>query len=89
MTAAQQAESVPALQEVIVYGASSRASTSLTTAPRAYTFVIQRAYATPEDVHVVYHDVLCHRLGMNYEADATDVSTDKAINEIINMVPVP
>ena len=84
-----QTESVPALQGMIAYGASPRASISLAAAARAYAFIAQRAYVIPEDVRAVCHDVLRHRLGMSYEADAVGMSTDKAIDEIINVVPVP
>ena len=74
---------------MIAYGASPRASISLAAAARAYAIIAQRAYVIPEDVRAVCHDVLRHRLGMSYEADAVGMSTDKAIDEIINVVPVP
>ena len=87
--ATRQTEGVPALQGMIAYGASPRASISLAAAARAYAFIAQRAYVIPEDVRAVCHDVLRHRLGMSYEADAVGMSADKAIDEIINVVPVP
>ena len=87
--ATRNTESVPALQGMIAYGASPRASISLAAAARAYAFIAQRAYVIPEDVRAVCHDVLRHRLGMSYEADAVGMSADKAIDEIINVVPVP
>ena len=87
--ATRHTESVPALQGMIAYGASPRASISLAAAARAYAFIAQRAYVIPEDVRAVCHDVLRHRLGMSYEADAVGMSADKAIDEIINVVPVP
>lgn len=77
------------LEGMIAYGASPRASISLAAAARAYAFIQQRAYVIPEDVRAVCHDVLRHRLGMSYEADAMAMDADKAIQLIVNAVPVP
>lgn len=80
---------VSALQGMINYGASPRASISLAAAARAYAFIEQRAYVLPEDVRAVCGDVLRHRLGMSYEAEAVGMTADAAIAGIVNEVAVP
>ena len=73
----------------ISYGASPRASISLAMASKAYAFIKRRGYVIPEDVRAVCHEVLRHRIGLTYEAEAENMTTDQIINEIINAVEVP
>ncbi len=77
------------LQDIIAFGASPRASISLAQAARAYAFIHQRGYVIPEDVIAVSHDVLRHRIGVTYEAEANNISTDEIITEILDKVQVP
>lgn len=77
------------LTSVIAFGASPRASISLARAARAYAFLHQRGYVIPEDVIAVCHDVLRHRIGVTYEAEANNISTDEIITEILDKVQVP
>ncbi len=77
------------LKEMIGFGASPRASISLAQAARAYAFIKRRGYVIPEDIRAVCHDVLRHRIGLTYEAEANNVTTDQIINEILNKVEVP
>ncbi|PKP45668.1 MAG: ATPase [Bacteroidetes bacterium HGW-Bacteroidetes-11] len=74
---------------LISYGASPRASINLALASKAYAFIKRRGYVIPEDVRAVAHDVLRHRIGLTYEAEAENVSTSDIINEILNTVEVP
>ena len=80
---------LPDLRPYIHYGASPRASISLALAARAMAFLRQRGYVIPEDVREVAPDVLRHRIGLTYEAEAADVTTDQLITEILNKVEVP
>lgn len=80
---------LPELKQMITFGGSPRASINLAKASRAYAFIKHRAYVVPEDVRAVAHDVLRHRIGLSYEAEATDLTTEKIISEIINKVQVP
>ena len=73
----------------IAYGASPRASISLAMASKAYAFIKRRGYVIPEDVRAVCNEVLRHRIGLTYEAEAENVTTDQIIAEIINAVEVP
>ena len=73
----------------ISYGASPRASISLAAAAKAYAFIKRRGYVIPEDVRAVCHEVLRHRIGLTYEAEAENMTTDQIISEIINAVEVP
>ena len=73
----------------ISYGASPRASISLAMASKAYAFIKRRGYVIPEDVRAVCYEVLRHRIGLTYEAEAENVTTDQIISEIINAVEVP
>ena len=73
----------------ISYGASPRASISLAAASKAYAFIKRRGYVIPEDVRAVCYEVLRHRIGLTYEAEAENVTTDQIISEIINAVEVP
>ena len=77
------------LSSIIAYGASPRASISLARAARAYAFLHQRGYVIPEDVLAVCHDVLRHRIGVTYEAEANNITTDEIITEILDKVQVP
>lgn len=77
------------MKEMISFGASPRASISLALAARAYAFLKQRGYVIPEDVRAVCHDVLRHRIGLSYEAEANNITTEDVINEILNKVEVP
>jgi MoxR-like ATPase len=77
------------LKDMIAFGGSPRASISLAKASRAYAFVKRRGYVLPEDVRAVAHDILRHRIGLTYEAEANNMNTDDIINEIINAVEVP
>ena len=73
----------------ISYGASPRASISLAMASKAYAFIKRRGYVIPEDVRTVCYEVLRHRIGLTYEAEAENMTTDQIISEIINAVEVP
>lgn len=74
---------------LISYGASPRASINLALASKAYAFIKRRGYVIPEDVRAVAHDVLRHRIGLTYEAEAENITTNDIINEILNTVEVP
>jgi len=75
--------------DMINYGGSPRASISLAQAAKAYAFIKRRGYVIPEDVRAVCHDVLRHRIGLSYEAEATNLTTEEIISEILNTVEVP
>ncbi len=77
------------LENLISYGASPRASISLSMASKAYAFIKRRGYVIPEDVRAVCNEVLRHRIGLTYEAEAENVTTEQIISEIINAVEVP
>ncbi|MBT4969413.1 MAG: MoxR family ATPase [Bacteroidetes bacterium] len=77
------------LNGLINYGASPRASIFLALASRAYAFMKRRGYVIPEDVRAVCHDVLRHRIGLSYEAEAENVMSEDIINDILNAVEVP
>lgn len=77
------------LVNLISYGASPRASISLSMASKAYAFIKRRGYVIPEDVRAVCNEVLRHRIGLTYEAEAENVTTENIISEIINAVEVP
>ena len=77
------------LQPLIAYGGSPRASISLAKAAKAYAFIQRRGYVIPEDVRAVCHDVLRHRIGLTYEAEAENVTTEQIITAILNNVIVP
>ncbi|HLN53001.1 MAG TPA: AAA family ATPase [Lentimicrobium sp.] len=76
-------------EPLISYGASPRASINLALASKAYAFIKRRGYVIPEDVRAVAHDVLRHRIGLTYEAEAENITTNEIINEILNTVEVP
>ncbi len=77
------------LKPLINYGGSPRASINLALASKAYAFIKRRGYVIPEDVRAVCHDVLRHRIGLTYEAEAENVTTEEIISEILNAVEVP
>ncbi len=77
------------LAGMISFGASPRASIGLARASRAYAFLRVRGYVIPEDVRAVCHDVLRHRIGLTYEAEANNITTDQIISEILDKVEVP
>lgn len=77
------------LQSIISFGASPRASISLALASRAYAFLRGRGFVIPEDVRAVCHDVLRHRIGLTYEAEANNISSDEIISTILDKVIVP
>ncbi|MBK9671055.1 MAG: AAA family ATPase [Bacteroidetes bacterium] len=74
---------------LISYGASPRASINLALASKAYAFIKRRGYVIPEDVRAVCNDVMRHRIGLTYEAEAENISSEHIINEILNTVEVP
>ena len=77
------------LKPLITFGASPRASINLAKAARAYAFIRHRGYVVPEDIRAVAYDVLRHRIGLSYEAEADNVSSEEIISNIINKVEVP
>lgn len=77
------------LKGLIGFGGSPRASINLALAARSYAFIKRRGYVIPEDVRAVAHDVLRHRIGLTYEAEASNVNTEEIISKIINKVEVP
>ncbi len=77
------------MKNMISYGASPRASINLALAARAYAFLKHRGYVVPEDVRAICPDVLRHRIGLSYEAEANNISTEEIIAEILNKVEVP
>ena len=77
------------LKDLITFGGSPRASISLAKAARAYAFVKRRGYVVPEDIRAVAHDVMRHRIGLSYEAEASNVDTEEIVSRILNKVEVP
>lgn len=80
---------LPKLVSLVSYGASPRGSINLALAARVYAFLRRRAYVIPEDVRAMSKDVLRHRIGLSYEAEAENISSDQIIEEILNAVPIP
>ncbi len=76
-------------ENLINYGASPRASIYLALAAKAYAFIKRRGYVIPEDIRAVCNDVLRHRIGLSYEAEAENITTEDIINEILNTIEVP
>ena len=74
---------------MIQFGGSPRASINLALAARAYAFIHRRGYVIPEDVRAVCYDVLRHRIGLTYEAEAENITSEEIITEILNNVIVP
>jgi len=77
------------LKDLISYGGSPRASINLAMAAKAYAFIRRRGYVIPEDVRAVCYEVLRHRIGLTYEAEAENVTTENIITEIMNAIEVP
>lgn len=77
------------LSDLITFGGSPRSSINLAKAARAYAFIKHRGYVVPEDVRAVAHDVLRHRVGLSYEAEANNVTAEEIVSKIINKVEVP
>ncbi len=77
------------LKDMITFGGSPRASINLAKAARAYAFIKRRGYVVPEDVRAVAHDVLRHRIGLSYEAEANNITAEEIVSQIINKVEVP
>ena len=77
------------LKQMISFGGSPRASINLALAARAYAFIHRRGYVIPEDVRAVCYDVLRHRIGLTYEAEANNMTTEDVITEVLNAVQVP
>lgn len=77
------------LKQMIAFGGSPRASINLALAARAYAFIHRRGYVIPEDVRAVCYDVLRHRIGLTYEAEANNMTTEDVITEVLNAVQVP
>jgi MoxR-like ATPase len=77
------------LTQLINYGGSPRASINLALASKAYAFIKRRGYVIPEDVRAVCHDVMRHRIGLTYEAEAENINSEEVVNEILNTVEVP
>ena len=77
------------LKDLITFGGSPRASISLAKAARAYAFIKRRGYVVPEDVRAVVHDVMRHRIGLSYEAEASNITSEEIISKIVNKVEVP
>jgi len=80
---------LPAFQNLISYGASPRASINLALAAKAYAFIKRRGYVIPEDIRTICPDVMRHRIGLTYEAEAENINQDRIIAEILNVVEVP
>ena len=74
---------------MISYGGSPRASINLAKAAKAYAFIKRRGYVIPEDIRAIAHDVLRHRIGLTYEAEAENITTEDIVTEILNTVEVP
>ena len=74
---------------LINYGGSPRASIYLALAAKAYAFIKRRGYVIPEDIRAVAYDVLRHRIGLTYEAEAENITSEDIISEILNTVEVP
>ena len=76
-------------QNMISFGGSPRASINLAIASKAYAFIKRRGYVIPEDVRALCHDVLRHRIGITYEAEAENITSEDIITEILNTVEIP
>ncbi len=80
---------LPDFKDMIGFGASPRASINLALAARSYAFIKRRGYVVPEDIRAVCHDVMRHRIGLTYEAEANNITSEEIISEILNKVEVP
>jgi MoxR-like ATPase len=77
------------IKPLIGFGASPRGSINLALASKCYAFIKRRGYVIPEDVRAIVHDVLRHRIGVTYEAEAENVTSEDLINKIVNVIEVP
>ncbi len=77
------------IKPLINFGASPRGSINLATAAKCYAFIKRRGYVIPEDVRAVVHDILRHRIGITYEAEAENITSEDLINKIVNQIEVP
>jgi len=77
------------IKPLISFGASPRGSINLAVASKCYAFIKRRGYVVPEDVRAVVHDVLRHRIGITYEAEAENITSEDLINKIVNEIEVP
>jgi MoxR-like ATPase len=77
------------LKDMISFGGSPRASINLALAAHAYAFIHRRGYVVPEDIRAVCYDVLRHRIGLTYEAEANNITSEDIITEVLNKVQVP
>lgn len=77
------------LEPMILYGASPRGSINLALSARVYAFLQRRAYVIPEDVRLMSKDVLRHRVGLSYEAEAENITSEEIIDKILNVIPIP
>jgi MoxR-like ATPase len=84
-----QGNGIQGLKELISFGASPRASISLALASKAYAFLQGRGYVIPEDVRAIAKDVLRHRIGLTYEAEAEEMTSDDVVDALLNKVLVP
>jgi len=80
---------LPELKEMIFYGGSPRASISMARAAKAYAFIKRRGYVIPEDIRSVCHDVLRHRIGVTYQAEAENITSEDIIDQVLNTIEVP
>jgi MoxR-like ATPase len=80
---------LPSFANMISYGASPRASINLALAAKAFAFIRRRGYVIPEDIRTICPDVMRHRIGLTYEAEAENINPDRIISEILNVVEVP
>ena len=80
---------LPDIKPLISFGASPRGSISLALAAKCYAFIKRRGYVIPEDIRAVVHDVLRHRIGVTYEAEAENITSEDIINKIVNEIEVP
>ena len=84
-----EAAGIPQFKDLINFGGSPRASINMALAAKAYAFIKRRGYVIPEDVRAISKDVLRHRIGLTYEAEAENITTENIIDEILNRVEVP
>jgi MoxR-like ATPase len=84
-----KAHNLPGLSDLISYGGSPRASINLALAAKAYAYMQRRGYVIPEDIRAICKDVLRHRIGLTYEAQAENISAEDIIDKILNTIKVP
>ena len=77
------------ISNMIGFGASPRASINLAIAAKSFAFINRRGYVIPEDIRNIAHDILRHRIGLTYEAEAENVTSEEIITEILNSVEIP